>query len=144
MNWRLGTIAPDLVEQLEGESDQRLRRVTEAVVPTALTAASVDDDRSDRALAALRAGRYGDSEERAAMKTLTDELDEVAWDIQDRTGAGEADEVDYLAAFRRARAAMALWFALDDDPAVAAMESIYEARAATDDQAVRRDLDAVS
>jgi hypothetical protein len=38
----------------------------------------------DRALVALHAGRYGDSEERAAVKALADRLDGLAWDIQER------------------------------------------------------------
>jgi hypothetical protein len=140
VSWRLSTIAPDLVEQLEREPEPRLRALTEGVVDAALRATDVQDEAVERALEALRAGRYGDSAERDAAKRLADELDEVAWDLQERVDAGEADQEDYLAAFRRARAVAALWFALDEDPPTAAMEAAYEARAATDDGVVRREL----
>ena len=38
---------------------------------------------------------------------------------------------------------MALWFALDDDPLTAAMETAYEAEAATDDRVMRREVAAI-
>lgn len=140
MTWRLNTIAPDLVEQLEREPEPRLRTMAEGVVDAALRDAEIRSETVDSALAALRAGRYGESDERSATKALADELDEAAWDIQERVDAGEAEQEDYLSAFRRARAATALWFALDDDPLTAAMEAAYEARAATDDGVVRREI----
>lgn len=140
MTWRLNTIAPDLVEQLEREPEPRLRTMAEGVVDAALRDAEIRSETVDSALAALRAGRYGESDERSATKALADELDEAAWDIQERVDAGEAEQEDYLSAFRRARAATALWFALDDDPQTAAMEAAYEARAATDDGVVRREI----
>lgn len=140
MTWRLNTIAPDLVEQLEREPEPRLRTMAEGVVDAALRDAEIRSETVDSALAALRAGRYGESDERSATKALADELDEAAWDIQERVDAGEAEQEDYLSAFRRARAATALWFALDDDPRTAAMEAAYEARAATDDGVVRREI----
>ncbi len=140
MTWRLETIAPDLVERLEGEPEPRLRAVAEGVAAAALRATGVSDERIDRALAALRAGDYGDLEQRKAVKALADELDEAAWDVQERMDAGEGDQDEYLTAFRRARAVTSLWFALDSDPMVAAMEASYEARAAADDAAVRREI----
>jgi hypothetical protein len=137
MNTRLTTTAPDLVEELERCSPDRLRRIAERVAQAAIERAEINDERTDGALAALRAGSFGDTDARASAKALTDELDEVAWDIRDRVEAGDAEQEEYLAAFRRARAAMSLWFALDADPIVAALELVYEARAALDDGAVR-------
>ena len=98
------------------------------------------DESVDRALAALRAGRYGDSEERAAVRALADRLDELGWDLKEKVDAGEADQGDYLAAFRKARAATALWFALDPDARTAAIEGAYEGQAAADDGVVRREI----
>ena len=143
MSRRLDAIARDLAEQLEREPEPRLRLVAERVALAALGEVSVEDDRVDRAVAALRASRYGESSERTALKALVDELDAAAWDLQDDVEAGQADQTDYLAAFGRARAAMALWFALDADPLEAAMEAAYEAEAATDDQLLRREIAAV-
>jgi hypothetical protein len=140
MSRRLDAIARDLAEQLEREPEPRLRRVAERVALAALGEVSLEDERVERAVAALRAGRCGESAERAALKALVDELDEAAWRLQDGVDAGQADQADYLAAFARARAAMALWFALDADPLEAAMEAAYEAEAATDDQRLRREI----
>jgi hypothetical protein len=144
MTWRLNTVAPDLVERLEGEGDPELRRLTANVVEAALREQEVRDESVERGLDGLRNGRYGDAEDRAAVKALADRLDELAWDLQDQVDAGEAEQEDYLAAFRKARAATALWFALDPDPRTAAIEAVYEAQAATDDGVVRREIAAAS
>jgi hypothetical protein len=101
---------------------------------------ALKEGRVDRAVEALRAGRFGETSERAALKVLVDELDEAASKLQDEVDAGHADPADYLAAFGRARAPMALWFALDADPLEAAMEAAYEAQAATDDGLLRREI----
>jgi hypothetical protein len=140
VSWRLNTIAPDIVEELEREEEPQLRLAAERVAGAALREADVRDETVERALRALGDGRYGDSEERSAIKALADRLDELAWDIQERVDSGEADQKDYLAAFRKARAATALWFALDGDPRTAAIEAAYEAQAATDDGVVRREI----
>jgi aminopeptidase N len=140
MSRRLDAIARDLAEQLEREPVPRLRRVAERVALAALGEVPVEDDRVDRAVAALRAARFGETSERAALKALVDELDEAAWNMQDEVEAGQADQADYLAAFGRARAAMALWFALDGDPLEAAMEAAYEAEAATDERLLRHEI----
>jgi hypothetical protein len=140
VSWRLNTIAPDLVEELERREEAQLRVAAESVVRAALRAADVRDESVEQGLTALGAGRYGDPDVRSAVKGLADRLDELAWDIQERVDAGEADQKDYLAAFRKARAATALWFALDEDPRTAAIEAAYEAQAATDDGLVRREI----
>ena len=140
MSWRLNTIAPDIVEELEREEEPQLRLAAERVAGAALQEADVRDETVDRALTALRAGRYGESEERSAVKAFADRLDELAWDIQEQVDTGEAEQEDYLTAFRKARAATALWFALDEDPRTAAIEAAYEAQAATDDGLVRREI----
>jgi hypothetical protein len=140
MTWRLNTVAPDLVERLEAEGQPELRRLTANVVEAALREQDVRDESVDRGLEALRAGRFGGTEDRAAVKALADRLDELAWDLQEQVDAGEAEQDDYLAAFRKARAATALWFALDPDARSAAIEGVYEAQAATDDGVVRREL----
>jgi hypothetical protein len=141
---RLSTIAPDLTTRLQRVSVADLRRVTAEVVDAALRATELHDQSLDAAVRALRAGRYGDGLERERVKDLEVQLDETAWDLQDRADAGDASQDDYLAAFRRARAAAALWFALDDDALQAALEAVYEARAATDDNEVRRVLSSLS
>jgi hypothetical protein len=76
---------------------------------------------------------WGESPVRVELLQLVDELDEIAWDIQDQVEEGDKDERAYLSAFIRARAAHTLYFALDVDPLNAAMEGIYEAMIALED-----------
>jgi len=79
------------------------------------------------------AGRLGDSPVRKDVETLTGELDEAAWTVQDRVDRGLGRQDDYTAAFRKARAAAVWWNALDEDPLRAALEGLYEAHHAIDD-----------
>ena len=95
---------------------------------------------TDDVLALIASRRVGDAGARAAVERLTSELDELAWNIQEQLDEGVASEDEYAAAFERARAAMAVWFALDPRPRVAAEETIYEAIAAIGEAAVREAL----
>ena len=75
--------------------------------------------------------------ELSQVLALTEELDEIAWDVRSNLRQRAAQQA-YLAAFARARAAAAVRFALEPDALCAALESVYEAQAATADlQAVR-------
>ena len=102
------------------------------------------DPRLDVALAALRGGGLGDTAERFGVQQLTDELDEIAWDTQELAEVGTVSRRDYSAAFRRARAAASVGFALISDALIAALEAVYEAQAAVADvDAVRTAVSAV-
>lgn len=127
---------PDLVTRVRGAGGAK-RAYARAAVRAALARHELDDPRLTAALAALDAGRFGETPERAAAGHLVEELDEMAWDEQDR-GAEE----EYGIAFMRARAANAVVAALDTDPESAAYEAVYEANAALEDvPALRAALD---
>lgn len=130
---RLSTIAPDLVESLEGQRPARLRRVAAGVASLAVERTRLSDRRLDAALGALREGRRGATSERTGVECLTHELDEIAWDAQEKAEPHES----CVFAFRRARAAAAVGFALEADALAAALGAVYEAQAAV------RDLNAV-
>lgn len=138
--WRLSAIAPDIAQELERSPAAHLRILAERLAKAAIQHHRLDDTRIDAALRALREQRYGSSRERLDLRTLVDDLDEAAWVLQERVEANRAPESDYIGAFERARAAMALWFALDEDPLAAAVEAAYEAEAATDDRTLRREV----
>jgi hypothetical protein len=144
MNERLKTVDPDLVRRLEGQDEPHLRQVAERIAEAATKGVDITDERVEHALAALRSGRFGDTQERESVKRLADDLDELAWRAQDRVEAGEAAQGEYLAAFRRARGVMSLWFALNDDPWVAATEAAYEACSALDKNDVREVVDTLT
>lgn len=141
--WRLESIAPDVAGDLIAGSEQQLRRVAERLVGVALAEARVTGAPVEDGLSALTAGQFGDGPTRDALKRFVDELDVAAWDLQDRVEEGLAEQTEYLAAFVQARAAMALWFALDGNPLAAAMEAAYEAEAATDELVLRREAAAI-
>jgi hypothetical protein len=95
------------------------------------------DPRLDAALTALRKGEFGCVAEQSGVQQIVDELDAAAWNLQDKAEAGTVPHQAYSAAFRRARAAASIGFALGSDALSAALEAVYEAHAAT------ADLDAV-
>jgi hypothetical protein len=130
---RLSTIAPDLVALLEQQQSEQLRRVAAKAANLAIERTDLSEPRLDDALAALREGRLGSTPERSAVHYLTDELDAIAWDAQEKMEAGIGSRQDYSTAFRRARAAASVGFALDANALTAALESVYEAQAAVAD-----------
>lgn len=138
MTARLATVAPDLVGALERQTDQRQRKVATAVSSWIVDRVGLVDPRVDAALAGLRDQRFDSTPERDALQKLAEELDERAWDIQDRVEEGLAPQERYFAAFALARAANAVWFALDRDAGEAVLEAVYEAQAATGDLAGTR------
>jgi len=141
---RLATLAGDLVELLRRQPEHRLRSLSLRMAEVAEAHVGLGDPRLEEAIAALRAGRIGNGVMRTRLQQLTDELDEVAWDLQDRVKSGSAANEEYMKAFARARAVSAAWFALDPDPVKAAVEATYEAQAAINDLAlIRREISSV-
>ncbi len=97
---------------------------TNAAVATALAALSTDERiRLAFAAAEIVLSETGQSPDRdeASLVALVDELDTVAWDLQEQGGPA------YEAAFARARAVSALLFAVRGD----SEDAIYEALHAT-------------
>ena len=128
--WRLSTVAPDLVQLLEAQDAATLSSVARRTAAWSVESVGLSDPRLDLALAAQEASF--DAAQRAEVERLVEELDEAAWDVQERIDAGTADEAAYDVAFGLARAANAVWFAMGSDPREAALEAAYEAQAAQD------------
>ena len=127
MAQRLSTVAPDLVTEISRMPEGRLRELASGIADAAGRETQLDDPRFRAALAILQSDRSDEAAVRAGVETLVQELDEVAWDIQDKLDSGEGTYDQYSRAFDRARAAAAAYWALDSDPEVAALESAYEA-----------------
>jgi hypothetical protein len=130
---RMNQLEPRLRQALIEASDEARRRVALTVSRLAVSRAGISDPRLGAALEQLLRGAYGGSPERSAVRAMTEELDDAAWDIQDRVEVGAADKADYMKAFMTARAVNAVWCALDPDPLAAAVEATYEAAAAIAD-----------
>jgi hypothetical protein len=137
MSSRLSTIAPDLAASLEHQSRERLRGAAANAAHLALERTRLTDPRLDAALTVLRDGQVERMAEQSGVQQLVDELDAAAWDLQEKVEVGTVPYQAYRAAFRRARAAASVGFALGSDALSAALEAVYEAHAAT------ADLDAV-
>jgi hypothetical protein len=141
---RLSTVAPDLAGRLEKQSPERLKIVAANAANLAVTRTQLADPRLDVALASLRDGGTDNTAERYGVQQLTNELDEIAWNAQEMAETGAASREEYSAAFRRARAAASVDFALDSDALSAALEAVYEAQAAVADlEAMRVVVNAV-
>jgi hypothetical protein len=134
---RLSAIAPDLAAWLERQSRERLRGAAANAAHLAVERTRLTDPRLDAALTALRNGQFGRMAEQPGVQQLADGLDAAAWNLQEKAEVGTVPHQAYCAAFRRARAAASVGFALGSDALSAALEAVYEADAAT------ADLDAV-
>jgi hypothetical protein len=131
MPTRLETRSAELSQLIESADAEPQRRIAVRVAQVALAAVPIDEPELAPALADLAADRWGGPGVQSAT-TLTDRLDNLAWDIQEEVDEGTAEQAEYLEAFRRARAVSAVAFALDADPRNAALEAAYEAEAATE------------
>jgi hypothetical protein len=135
---RLSSISVELVEQLQMQAPERLRRAAADAASLAVQQLRLADPRLDAALASLREGKFGDSGERSAVQQLTRELDAIGWEAQKTAEECNSSMQPYYAAFARARAAASVKWALDSNPLNAALEAVYEAQAAVADlQALR-------
>lgn len=135
---RLSTVDADLAGKLVGQPPNKLRKAACTAALLAAQHTRLVDPRLDAALVAVRDGSPGGHAECSAADHVTGELDEIAWDIQDKVDEGTLSYEAYCEAFGRARAAAAVGFALEADPLEAALEGIYEAQAALGDlEAIR-------
>ncbi|GAA3570380.1 hypothetical protein GCM10022197_28500 [Microlunatus spumicola] len=124
---RLSSVAPELAAALRGANDEAARRTAFAYARRAVESSRLDS--WVRAmLAGLESGAPPSSLEIDRLSKLVDSLDEVAWDINERSdGAGGET---YLRAFSDARAAAAVLAAAALDARGDVVEVAYEAWAA--------------
>ena len=130
---RLSLISPELSSELLSLSDEGLRKVALEVSSYAIEQTELKDPIVGESLKALSRGNVGDLELLERLEEFVYKLDLIQWELQIMWEEDKVDEEEYIAAFRRARAANALYFALYSDNQVAAVESAYESIAAIDD-----------
>jgi len=129
----LDSVAPDIAKAIASADGTVCRRVAVRAAEFALDRSGLQDPRAVDGLNAIRDGRVGPTPERSAVEALAASLDERQLDIQDLVDAGAAMQAEYVAAFTRARAASAIFFAGELDSRNAALEAVYEASAVVDD-----------
>jgi hypothetical protein len=133
---RLDTSSPLLAARLRNADRRSQRQAAIAAAALAARVAQLDQASVRQALDLLDQHAL-DQVPRDQLASLVDELDEIAWSIQEAEDEGSSAGAEYLSAFGRARAAAAVLFAADPDPEIAALEAVYEAGSATaDDSAV--------
>lgn len=123
----LRDIAPNLVQRLRGEDAIRLRRVASTVCRFAVEESRLDSPIAARALKELGQSGTLAGATRDSLKDFADTLDERYLNLLRDYENNRADLSVVRKAFSQARTAAALVAASDDDPLVAATESIYEA-----------------
>jgi len=134
---RLNAVAPDLAVRIStlGDvslGDVSLGDVSRAAATWVLSQVDIDDVRLTEAVAALGELHVNDLI-RGQLWELVQELDELAWDLEEAE-SGEDTAKGSMQAFARARAANALWYALVTPASSDTVaECLYEAQAATGD-----------
>lgn len=134
MSEGLSLYSPRLAEACAQADPSGLRAMSEVGCRLALADTGLAGPEVSAAVETLLDGRFGDGVEREALAQVVEALDKQAFDLQDAVEEGAASEEAYLEAFRRARAASALLWALHADPQRAASNALYEAIAALDER----------
>jgi len=129
---RLETRAPELASKLRSADQQRQRSAAVAAASWAVGVAGIDQADAATAVRLLSEGAHGQVD-RNSLARLVEELDEVAWSVQDAVETGSGSDADYLVAFGQARAVASVLFAAEPDAELAALEAIYEASVVTSD-----------
>lgn len=124
--YRLENSASELAARLRDAPPAVQRSAARVAASWAIEVARVDQPTVEDALNRL-ARQEDASALRDLLGVLVQELDEVAWSLQDAADVGSASVEDYLLAFGRARAVNAVLFACDPKPEAAALEATYEA-----------------
>ncbi|MEU6130989.1 hypothetical protein ABZ805_17610 [Saccharopolyspora sp. NPDC047091] len=129
---RLSLIDPALLERIEAVGPDVQRTLARAVALAAIEHTRLDDERLTPVIEQLRAPA-DEAPDLATASAAVDDLDNAAFDAQDRFDSGLGTEEDYVRAFTRARAASAALAAFGDSSAEAASDALYEAYHAADE-----------
>lgn len=128
----LSFVDATLPDRLNAAGPEAQRAVARNVALAAAEHTGLDDERLASVLALLRADA-AEVPDLTAVNAAVEDLDNAAFDAQERLDDGIGTEDDYARAFTRARAATALVAAFADDPTEAAEDAIYEAYHGTDE-----------
>lgn len=122
---RLEIIDKELADALVRVPEEKLRMITGEVVGFVIKRSKLDNSLVAEALTSL--GSKPEANILKSVEKLVNDLDKKQWDLKSKVEMGRVEKDEYLSAFRQARAANALLYALESNPLIAARESIYEA-----------------
>ena len=129
---RLDILPGNLADKIAKATDEQKRAICLAACKIAVRRTGTSEQLVEAALRSLEKGHYEDASVTAGLKRLVDDFDAKYFDAQELYEAGKGTKEAYLAIFQKARAVNAVLFAFNDDPFMAACESLYEAGAAAD------------
>jgi len=129
-SFRLDSVSPSLAGAYREASDDQRQRAALAACIVAVAQAGLQGGEVEAALAVLRHERSGRSDVRDKLNRLAAQLDEQYFKLGEEA---ETTTSEALAAFRKARAAAALGFALSPHSGQL-HEALYEAIVASSDQ----------
>ena len=128
----IALVSPQLAVLVGQCSDEARHDMVQRACLLAVKRTNLDDDATIlEALEAIDRRQFGNPSLTIRLDALTEELDEIAWDLQDQAAAGKATMDEYGRAFTKARAVAALGYALDGSPK-SSLEALYEAYHAVD------------
>lgn len=130
---RLSLLDKDFYSSLLREEDAALRRAAYAAAKYATDKNHIKYPAVEGVLTLLKTGQPIAFKDVAELGKLVINLDHIQVDLKDRVKLGRKTEAEWKAAFFQARTANAVFQAANEDPLLAAIESIYEAYAATED-----------
>jgi hypothetical protein len=130
--FRLDSVAPVLAESFRKASPAKCRQAALVACELAVSSVSLADQEVISALEALRRGTPVKATVRKQIKSLATRFDDEYLRLWE--GGDESKKLEALQLFSKACAALALVFALSDDPEQM-HEAIYEAIMAMDDPA---------
>ncbi|QQS39221.1 hypothetical protein IPM62_01230 [Candidatus Woesebacteria bacterium] len=128
---RIELVFPGLLEVISKVSTDVQRSIAYNVAKLAIEHAGLKGDFVDEAVANMELGNTNEALQ-SKVKVYVERLDNEAYALEAKRQENNPYEKRYLTAFRKARAANALYYALDNDELRAATESIYEASKSVD------------
>src|SRR2546422_1843672 len=123
----LQRIAPDLSSRLRGQPDATLRRVAIAVSKLAARRAGLDLPVAMDAVHRLETDGSIPLGTRAELKRSAEELDELYLSLCEAADSSELSDETWRPTFHKAKAAMAIVLACEEDAFFAATEAVVEA-----------------
>ena len=134
MTWsRLDTVSSGLSEEIRSASPTEQRRIALAVARHALLAIAFRHPLVDEVLAGIQVSAEGSIGVLPPLDALVEALDDAYFTLAEQETPQQPSPGLVLQAFSRARAVSALAFAIGPSSLEAALESAYEAHAATED-----------
>jgi len=131
---RLETASKSLSSRIAVAKPEQLRNACVVACRLALQATALDIPITLESLEQLQQNGKLSQDRIAELKDLIAQFDERYFDMQEKADDGADLQTEVLRLFRQARAVSALSFAGEEDPTIAASESIYEASMAVDNQ----------